>query len=249
MVKELPSIEERLRMREKPAGSPVMHQTWAKLLFMHWPIPVGAIRDKIPSRLEIDTFEDHAWISITPFTMWNVRPVGVPPIPGLSAFHECNVRTYVHLDGVPGIWFFSLDVNKAIPAIAARYFYALNYLTAKIDLCQVGRGINYSLERAAQRGGGPARLEASWEIGDSLPQGTPESLEFFLTERYCLYAAHETKLLRARIWHVPWTLRAAKLNALHSTMAASQAIPEPDGQPLLQYSEQLDVLVWLPQEV
>lgn len=249
MLKELPSIEERLRMREKPGGSPVMHQSWGKLLFMHWRVPEEMLREKIPARLDIDTFEDEAWISITPFTMWNVRPVGVPSIPGLSAFHECNVRTYVHLDGVPGIWFFSLDASKTIPALAARFFYGLNYLKADIELCQVGQGINYSLRRGAQPGGGPAKLEVSWEIGDSLPQSAPESLEFFLTERYCLYAAHPHNLLRARIWHVPWTLRAAKLNALRSTMIASQGIPEPSGAPLLEYSSELDVLLWLPEEV
>lgn len=249
MLKELPSLEERLRIREKPVGSPVMHQTWGKLLFMHWCVPVEVLRDKIPARLDIDAFEDEAWISITPFTMRNVRPVGVPPIPGLSAFHECNVRTYVHLDGVPGIWFFSLDASKMIPALAARYFYALNYLKARIDLCQVGRTINYSLEREQQPGGATAKFEVSWDIGDSLPPVPPGSREFFLTERYCLYAAHESRLLRARIWHVPWTLRAARVNALRSTMIASQGMPEPQSEPLVAYSEELDVLVWLPEEV
>src|SRR5256885_5655226 len=40
----------------------------------------------------------------SPFTMWGVRPYFGPPVPGLNAFHELNVRTYVHHDGVPGVW-------------------------------------------------------------------------------------------------------------------------------------------------
>src|SRR5688572_9834997 len=120
MLSATPSIEERLAIREKPAAQPIMHQTWGKLLFMHWPVSVDLLRGKIPSRLEIDTYEGVAWIAITPFTMWNVRAVGVPAIPGLDAFHECNVRTYVHLNGVPGVWFFSLDATKILPVLTAR---------------------------------------------------------------------------------------------------------------------------------
>jgi uncharacterized protein YqjF (DUF2071 family) len=43
-----------------------------------------------------------AWVGITPFTMWGVRPAFAPPVPFLSESHELNVRTYVHLDGVSG---------------------------------------------------------------------------------------------------------------------------------------------------
>jgi uncharacterized protein YqjF (DUF2071 family) len=249
MLKEMPSTEERLAGRTKPDTSPIMHQTWGKLLFMHWTIPAGILRGKIPACLEIDTYEDQAWIGITPFTMWNVRAVAVPPIPGLNAFHECNVRTYVHLDGVAGVWFLSLDINKTIPALAARLFYELNYLKATIDLCQVGRAINYSLKRPPQNQSAAASLEAAWEIGDSRPEAAPESLEFFLTERYCLYGGNAGRLLRARIWHVPWSLHSAKLNALRSTMIASHGLPEPEGPPLLHYAEERDVLIWPPEEV
>ena len=249
MVRQTPSTGERLAMRQRPETSPIMHQTWAKLLFMHWSIPVEQLRPHIPTRLELDTHLDRAWVAITPFTMWNVHAAGVPAIPGLNAFHECNVRTYVHLDGIPGVWFFSLNVNRMIPALAARLFYALNYLTAEIDLCQVGRSINYALRRDAQKDNGPGMLEVAWEIGDPLPLAPPDSLDFFLTERYCLYAGTEARLLRARVWHAPWSLRAAKVNALRSTLLASHRLPESDVPPLVHYSEELEVLVWAPEEV
>ncbi len=249
MLGASPSLEERLAIRQKPATSHIMHQTWGKLLFMHWPVPIDLLRPKIPSRLEIDTHEGQAWIALTPFTMWNIRATGVPAIPGLNAFHECNVRTYVHLDGVPGVWFFSLDASKLIPVIAARVFFALNYLRAQIDLCQVGRTVNYALQRPAQEAGTVAELEVSWTIGDGLPLSEPGSREFFFTERYCLYAGTDQQLSRARIWHVPWDLRSAKLNSLRSTMIASHGLPEPEAAPLLHYGEELDVLIYAPEEV
>jgi Uncharacterized conserved protein len=81
-----------------------MHQKWGKLLFMHWRIDADLLRPLIPAGLEIDTFDGSAWIAIVPFTMWDIRafPPYVPPVPGLNAMHELNVRTYVHLKWNPG---------------------------------------------------------------------------------------------------------------------------------------------------
>jgi uncharacterized protein YqjF (DUF2071 family) len=74
----------------------VMIQHWGKLLFLHVPVLVADLRPLIPRGLEIDTFEGQAWLGLVPFTMWGIRPRGLPPIPGLSAFHELNVRTYMN---------------------------------------------------------------------------------------------------------------------------------------------------------
>ena len=52
----------RLIMRERPAGWPIMHQHWGKLLFMHWRIDEQLLRTLIPEALEIDTFDGSAWI-------------------------------------------------------------------------------------------------------------------------------------------------------------------------------------------
>ena len=105
---------DRLAVRHRPPGQPVMHQEWGKLLFMHWRIPESLLRPHIPRSLEIDTYGDSAWIAITPFTMWDIRglPPYMPPIPGLDSMNELNVRTYVHYNGVPGVWFFSLDCDS-----------------------------------------------------------------------------------------------------------------------------------------
>jgi uncharacterized protein YqjF (DUF2071 family) len=111
-----------------------MYQSWGKLLFMHWQTPPEAIRRLIPGRLSIDTFDGKAWVGLTPFTIWDARPIFMPPMPWLSDFHELNVRTYVHLDGVPGVWFFSLDANSKAAVIGARTFFHLPYFNAHISL-------------------------------------------------------------------------------------------------------------------
>jgi uncharacterized protein YqjF (DUF2071 family) len=220
-----------------------MHQAWGKLLFMHWPIEAKQLRPLIPEALEIDTYNDTAWIAVVPFTMWDIRafPPYVPEVPGLNAMHELNVRTYVHYNGTPGVWFFSLDCNSAAAVFGARTFYYLPYYNATIDLKQQGTRIGYELDRTDNP---PASFSATWGIGDPLPSVGPDSLEFFLTERYCLFSEHKGAIYRSRIYHDPWPLRTAQVTTCSSSMIEALGLPTPTGPPLLHYAEELHVDIW-----
>lgn len=220
-----------------------MHQKWGKLLFIHWPIDAGLLRPLIPKHLEIDSFDGSAWIGVIPFTMWGIRAALLPSIPGTSAFHELNVRTYVHLNGVPGVWFFSLDAASKLAVWGARKFYHLPYFYAEMSLVQTGNQITYSSQRDDSHGPAAA-LKATWSIGDPLPTSSPGPLEFFLTERYCLYSENKGEIYRARIHHQPWPLRNALLASLNSTMVESLGVPNPAGNPQLQYAEEIAVEIW-----
>ena len=220
-----------------------MRQNWGKLLFMHWAIDAELLRPLIPAQLSIDTFDGKAWIGVVPFTMWGICASFLPPIPGTSSFHELNVRTYVHLNGVPGVWFFSLDAASSLAVWGARTFYHLPYFNAEMSLVQQGDSIKYHSTRKDARGA-PAQLDAEWTIGEPLAQARPGSVEFFLTERYCLYSHHREQLYRSRIFHQPWPLRSASLDAYQSSMVESLGIEEPKGEPLLHYAESLGVNIW-----
>ena len=220
-----------------------MHQNWGKLLFIHWPIDEKLLRPLIPAQLTIDSYDGSGWIGVIPFTMWGIRASFLPPIPGTGAFHELNVRTYVTLNGVPGVWFFSLDAANKLAVWAARKFYNLPYFNARMSLDQIGESIHYSSTRQDTRGA-TAELKATWAIGECLPRSSPGSIEFFLTERYCLYSERHNKLYRAQIHHQPWPLQAAKLNSFSSTMIESLGLPTPPGEPLLHYAEELSVDIW-----
>jgi uncharacterized protein len=234
---------DRIAMRERPTGWPIMRQNWGKLLFMHWRMDEKLLRPLIPAQLEIDTFDGSAWIGVVPFTMWGIRASFLPPIPGASAFHELNVRTYVHHRGVPSVWFLSLDAANKLAVWGARKFYQLPYFNAQMSLDQTGNTIRYSSSRRDSRGA-PAELRATWTIGEALPQISPGSLEFFLTERYCLDTEHKGKLYRARIHHNPWPLQKATLDSFGSTMFESHGLPTPQGDPLLHYCEEISVNIW-----
>lgn len=234
---------ERLAIRERPEGQALMRQTWGKLLFMHWRIDERELRPLIPEQLEIDTFDGTGWIGIIPFTMWDIRafPPYLPAVPGFSSAHELNVRTYVHYDRVPGVWFFSLDCNSSAAVMAARSFYHLPYYNADIDLEQRGSTIDYSLKRT---GHPAAYFRGSWNAGETVPFSHPDSLEFFLTERYCLYAESDRQLYSARIYHSPWPLQKATMNSSGSTMIEALGLKSPAGAPVLNYAEKLDVEIW-----
>ena len=107
-----------------------MVQRWHDLLFAHWRCPVSDLRALIPAALEIDTFDSTAWIGVIPFYMSGVRLRGAPPVPTAHAFEEMNVRTYVTLDGRPGVWFFSLDAASSLAVIGARVGVSLPYFRA-----------------------------------------------------------------------------------------------------------------------
>jgi uncharacterized protein YqjF (DUF2071 family) len=224
-----------------------MYQSWGKLLFMHWQVPVEALRPLIPDALAIDTFEGKAWVSLTPFTIWGARPIFVPPLPWVSDFHEINVRTYVHIDGVPGVWFFSLDANSLVAVMAARAFFHLPYYSASMSLEQQGDTIIY----ASNRGGATPRAEfnATWTIGADRPQAEPGSLDFFLVERYCLYASDGGRLYRCRIFHQPWPLQEAELSGYSTSLFEADGLPAPAGDPLLHCAGPVNVEVWPLEEV
>jgi uncharacterized protein len=240
---------DRLSVRARPPGRPVMYQSWGGLLFMHWPVPARSLRPLIPAPLAIDTFEGVAWVGITPFTTWGLRPALLPAVPLLSASHEINVRTYVHLDGTPGVWFFSLDANNPLAVLGARLAFHLPYFPARMSIERQDRTIHFT-SRRTHRHAASAEFEASWTVGDRLAQPEPDSLDFFLIERYCLYTARKGKLYRARIFHRPWPLHAARLLSCRSTMLEAQGLHSPEAEPLLhQQGDPLRVQIWPPVRV
>lgn len=240
---------DRLAMLERPSGTPVMYQTWRKLLFMHWPMPVEQLRPHVPSSLEIDTFDGVAWIGVTPFTIDGIRPPGLPALPWASSSHEINVRTYVHREGQPGVWFFSLDASNLLAVCAARLGFSLPYFLARMRL----HGDRTTIGMRSQRrgaGAGQGAFDAVWTVGDPLPQAEPGTRDFFLIERYCLYATSGARLYQSRIHHQRWPLCEAQLSLFQSTLLQADRLPLPTGRPLLHaQAEPLRVAIWPPRRL
>jgi uncharacterized protein len=220
-----------------------MVQKWHDLLFMHWRVDPQQIRHLIPSGLDIDTFDGSAWVGVVPFRMSGVRFRRTPPLPSASAFPELNVRTYTTRDGKPGVWFFSLDAASALAVWAARRWFHLPYFRAQFALSWAGGVLDYR-SRRTHRGAPAAGLRVSYKPAGEVFHSQPGSIEYFLTERYCLYAFDGRRIFRGEIDHRPWPLQPAEAQVKLNTMAAASALALPNQAPLLHFARGQKVRIW-----
>jgi uncharacterized protein len=232
-----------------PRGPWVMTQTWDRLLFAHWPLPVDVLRPLVPSSLTLETFEGRAWLGITPFTLSALRPRATPAIPGLAPFHEINVRTYVRVADRPGVFFFSLDASNPLAVAGARIVYSLPYVRSRFAVTSAGQPVVYRSRRVDRRAA-RAVFEARYRPAGPVVTASPGTLAHWLTERYCLYAvSRRGGLRRAEIHHLPWPLQAADAEIGANTMTVGLGVELPRTPPIVHFSEHLDVYVWLPTRV
>jgi uncharacterized protein len=216
-----------------------MGQTWEDLLFAHWRVPVAELREHVPGGLEIDMFDGSAWLAVAPFRITGLRARGLLPLPGISEFLELNVRTLVRgPDERPGVWFLSLDASSRLAVEVARRAYKLPYFHARMSATRSDGWIGYECARVDV----PGRVfSGRYRPDGEVFHAEPGSLEWFLVERYCLYATDERGLLhRAEIHHEQWPLQAADAGI----ELASISPLELDDAPLCHFSRRQDVLVW-----
>ncbi|MBM3978090.1 MAG: DUF2071 domain-containing protein [Planctomycetes bacterium] len=233
-----------------PRGPWVMQQVWHDLLFAHWPVDAQALGALLPAELELDLWQGRAWLGIVPFRMSGVRLRGLPPVPGVNAFPELNVRTYVRPrargDARPGVWFLSLDADSALAVAAARVWFRLPYFRARMRCSPAGEAIEYDSERVDARGA-PARLVARYGPSGPIAHAVSGSFEHWLTERYCLYArSRGGRLLRGEIHHRPWPLQPAQAAWSANTAAGAHGLELPDQTPHLAFARRIEVAIWAP---
>ncbi len=237
------------RPRPLPSGRWVLTQRWNDLLFAHWPMPAPELAALVPDGLQVDTFQGSAWLGVVPFWMDRIKFHGLPSIPGARRFPELNLRTYVRdpHTGATGVYFLSLDAANLLAVMFARAFYHLPYYWAEMDFRQrTEREFEYRSRRRFT--GAPVEFRARYRgLGPTrkLVESRPGSLEYFLTERYCLFARdHDGHPMRANIHHVPWPLEEAEAEIERNDLAAAVGLRLPNVAPVLHYSRRLAVYVW-----
>jgi len=230
-----------------PSGPWIMRQDWCDLLFAHWAVPASVMRALVPRELELDLYDGEAYIGVVPFRMDNVRFRGTPKPPGISAFPELNVRTYVRVGDRPGVWFFSLDATSRLAVMTARAWFNLPYHHARMS-CETRDGSVEYASRRFDHGEGTPRLRARYRPTGDVELAKTGSLDHWLTERYCLYAqAKNGSLSRGEIQHAPWALQPAEAEFEHEEYAQAAGVVVPDEAPLLHFVSQIEVVVWPPQ--
>lgn len=237
-----PTTEQReAPRRPDPRRRPVMHQRWENLLFLHWTVDRETIERTLPPGLHVDTFAGAGWLGIVPFAMRAVRPAGLPSIGRISNFLELNVRTYVHDDaGVPGVWFYSLDCNQPLAVLVARTLFRLPYHNASMR-ADFGETIEYR----SKRSGTTEEACYEWQPHGATREAVTGTLEFFLLERYHLYAARGSRLYRGTVAHTPYKFRDAKVAKFSTSPAELAGFSPLSPQPQhICHSDALDVRIF-----
>jgi uncharacterized protein YqjF (DUF2071 family) len=228
-----PTLDDRLATRVPPPGRPVMHHRWRELLFLHWRYPADALQALLPKGLTIDLFDGEAWLGVVPFFMCNIRPRWCPPVPGISNFQELNLRTYaVDRTGRPGVWFLSLDANQRLAVWAGRRFFGLPYQNARMS--HEWNPTSGHVQFLSQRVGSQPRQTCRFDYQPAGPARTadPGTLEYFLIERYWLFAQLTNGVLkRGQVCHDPYEFSDVELRHWDEHLIELAGLPLPGRPP------------------
>lgn len=212
-----------------PAGPWQHYQEWHGNIMLHFKADAQVLSKHIPDGLTLDDYKGSAYVSLIAFSVRKLSPRLLPSLPFLSNFHEVNLRTYVIRDGKPGIYFLSIEAEKLLPSLLARLIMGLPYKKTLIK-----RRENYYFVRGKTTG-----FEASYIKTGLIDK---DGLDYWLTERHCLYEEQAGKLFRLNIHHKPWKLQHASINI------AKLDYPYCGTTPVrTHYCEKIRVLLWKKQ--
>jgi len=186
-----------------PSGPWLWSQSWRDLLFCHWQVPAPLLQRHLPDRLQIDTHSGMGWVSAVAFRITGVRRRWLPSVPPVSSFLELNLRTYVLHDGEPAICFLSIHAGKRSVVRLARWFTPLPYRFANIRYAR--RPERFRFQSSCLDNLGDIVFDIVFAPVSAQRLAPPGSLDAWLLERYCLYAADKKgSLFRTVVQHPPW---------------------------------------------
>src|SRR5699024_9413337 len=162
----------------------------------------------LPEELELDTFDDEAWISIVPFKVDKMHIRKLPPLPFLYPFSEVNLRTYVKKDGIPGVYFFSMDAANFFAVTGAKTG-GLPYFKAKTKLKKRGKTFYFKSIRKSEE---KESFQVKYKPTGRLFYTEKGTIDYWLKEKYALWADKNNSLIRGDIHHKQWKIQHAEAN-------------------------------------
>jgi uncharacterized protein YqjF (DUF2071 family) len=225
-----------------------MRQRWDTLTFLHWGYPIEDVQRILPKGLTVEARDGLAWVGLVPFSMRVGAPLG-RGIPRIARFPETNVRTYViGPDGRTGVWFFSLDAGNSLAVSAARLTLGLPYFLAAMEVEPDGDTIRYNSSRREGPASGSGHRIA---VNPGAPIDSRDLSEFdhYLTARFALWNTRGRLAVRIPIEHPPWRLYRGEVVSIDQDLLEAAGLPSPSGDPIVHYSEGVDVSVGSPRVV
>lgn len=224
---------DRIAPTKRPEGDAAGVQSWRNLVFVHWAVSPEIVRPLVSTHLELDLWDGMAHVAVVPFEMKGIRSSWMPEASALD-FLETNVRTYVHVNGEPGVFFLSLEASSWLAVRVARLVWALPYFHAEMSC---GEGAY----RSVRKGTGES-LDANWTLGEMLGPSKPGTYEHFVLERYLLFSEKSGALRKGQVHHVPYPAQKVTLERFDQTL-----FPQANGKPYAaHFSPGVDVEVFGP---
>jgi len=197
---------------------------WKNLFFLHWRAEPARLRSFLPPGLQLDTYQDQAYLGLIALTMHKLRPSFGPALPWLSSFTQVNLRTYVRdAHGDRAVFFLRLETDQPLAAWLAQRWFGLPYHRASFKQHRASSG---QAELPAARAGLIRLGRFAWEPRGNEFAAPSDSLEYFLTERYRLVVLRG-RLRTVAIHHRPFLLRQAEVLSWDSGPLVRTGLPVP----------------------
>jgi uncharacterized protein YqjF (DUF2071 family) len=227
----------------------VFTQGWRDVTFLHWAVDPARVAPLLPAGTVPDVLDGATYVGLIPFRMRRIGLLSAPGLPYLGSFAETNVRLYsVDAAGRRGVVFRSLEADRLLPVLAARWVARLPYVWARMRVERTGNQLTYTSSRRwpgpGARGEGP-RLPAPAShvvvrVGE--PLAGPDPLARFLTARWGLHRAGRRGPVYWPNDHPEWPLHRVELLHLHETLLTAAGLPGIPGAPdSLLFSPGVDV--------
>jgi uncharacterized protein YqjF (DUF2071 family) len=193
------------RNRLDEDGGAALVADWAPAVFIHYAIEPTALQPHVPFPLDI--YQGRAYVSLVAFVQRRLRPARGGRLAALLskplASHPfCNVRTYVIVDGEPGIYFLAEWIPNRFAALLGPPMYGLPYRLGELryDLADATE-----LRGDVRAGHAAFRFRAAGEPWATPEPAAPGTLCEFLIERYTAFTMRGRRTpLRFRIDHAAW---------------------------------------------
>ncbi|MDB6055903.1 MAG: hypothetical protein JWN25_3426 [Verrucomicrobiales bacterium] len=181
---------------------------WLEVAFIHYRVPAEILQPHVPYPL--DLFEGDAYVSLVAFTLNRMRPnIGgktTELLFRLIATHQfLNVRTYVVVNGEPGIMFLAEILNNKLSIPLGPAVYALPYKLGKIRYRHDEKGFAGEIRSEA---GGVSYSGVGVGAAGVAEEG---SLDAFLLERYSAFNETSGRRKMFRVDHKPWQASRAEV--------------------------------------
>ncbi|WP_068674852.1 YqjF family protein [Oceanobacillus sp. Castelsardo] len=220
-----------------------MLQKWENLLFVHWSVSAELLKKHLPPGLELDLWEDSAWISIVTFKVNKTRIRYLPRIPYIPSMLQVNVRTYVTKNGEKGVYFFTVDTNKLSAATGARLF-TLPYFKASMKMTK--RFGFFTMISSRNKSNAKWKVRYKSQGNPSYPD--PSSIDHWLLERYVAWSYKYGKLYRGDIKHSCWKVQQAKMEIKENSLLAFLSKQLKKKQPIIHFAESKVAVNWIPKK-